>query len=259
MDLSEYVTYEMPVTDIVRISLKFEHLYQMAERYAVKPTEQDSRICTLMIMDMLQLLNKPELRGKYFQEFSRFNVYLSKLQKLPDVDKSKLNGLVSKLAVQLDELNKESGKFGSELRKTPFFENLFQLYGSSAPLLSFDSPAYHLWLHYPAEERMRSIRNWLNHFNKIHSIVQVFLDLVRGSGKAATQTAFKGFYQKNADFKGFFHLVQVRIKREIQVFPVVNIGHHGISIRFMMLNLEGKPQQIAHDIEFEMASCIFNV
>lgn len=255
MDDSDLICFEMPTHDLMRYSVKFEDLYRLAQHYSEKADANDHRMAMTAITDLIVLLDRPELRSKYFQEFTRFKHYLSRLLDTSEIDQARLKQILEQLQTQLKNLEKDSGKFASPLRDNKFLSKIIQYRGQAGDDCGYNTPAYFLWLHQAPEQRTAQMKAWLAEFKDIAEIIAIFLKLIRHTGHFQNQVAHKGFYQQAIDPKLSCHLIQIRLDKSLNIYPKISIGRHGLSVRFVKSSDEASECTSESDIKFELACC----
>ena len=253
MDKSNTICFEMPTHDLMRHSLKFESLYRLVTHYMDCRNEYDHRMAINALTDLLVLLDRPELRSKYFQEFTRFRIYLDRLNNTTDIDQSRLNNILSQLQQQLHTLEKDSGKFVPGLRNDRFFRKIIQYRNQAVgDDCAYNTPAYYSWLQQDIEKRQEDMLQWMTQFEDVAGIIGTYLKLVRHTGHYQTHTAPKGFYQQAIDPKLTCHLIQIRLEKALAIYPKISVGRHGLSIRFVNCD---ETRDETQEISFELSCC----
>src|SRR3990167_6028713 len=195
--MNEKIVYEQPLNEIIRVCLRLEQLFQQIHHQLPDTSEPGTRNLITYIINILHLLDRPDLKAKLAKELSHHLTNLMRYNKAPSIDTSKLQGLTT----QLDELSRSlidsSGKIGYRLRDTELLNTLRMHLASPGGGCSFDLPLFHFWLEQPVSVRMTTINNWLNDFSEIRSAVTVLLDLVRKNTKNERKTAVHGFHQED--------------------------------------------------------------
>jgi len=249
------VSYDYPNNELIRVCLRIEHLYEGIEYFLQGTHHFDHHTCLSLIIDSLNLLDRPDLRSKFAQEISRQHASLSRLAQTPEVDHAKLTDVIKDLEANLQRLHGESGKFADDLRHNEFIYSIRQQHAIPGGTCSFSTPGYHLWLQQSHQMRADHLESWLQALSDIYTISQSVLRLVRNSAMLKAEVAQSGFYQTSLDPQTSWQLIRVVLPAEYTVFPRFSIGRHGLSIRFLEASLHDRAQKTDTDIQFDLACC----
>lgn len=254
---TQTILYEQPVNELIRVCLRLENLLHIGQETLRGTTLWDTRATINIINDILNILDRPDLRTKLTKEFVRYMANLSRLENLDHIDQSKLSTTIIDVENVLDSLHATNGKFAQELREIEFLNSLRQHLSNPGGACSFEVPAYQYWLQQPIYERNALLTEWFNHFESISVAVNLMLRLIRQSSGSQMLTAHQGFYQANLDPSQPVQLVRVSIPTTINAFPEISVGRHGVSLRFYTPSIKDRPIQCTQDIVFKLSSCIF--
>lgn len=251
--------YEQPVSEHMRVCLRLELLFQQGKYRLQAGSVWDSRSAVTTLIDILNLLDRPDLKTKLTKELCRYLSVLSRLEKTVDVDHQKLSALLIELENVIDSLQVMQGKFGQNLRDSDFLSGIRQHQANPGGISEFDSPAYHLWLKYSVQQHQKDLENWFKEFDPIQSAVNIILKIVRNSASSENQIARDGFFQAVMDGSAACQLIRVALPHNpSKLFPEISVGRSGVCVRFCRLeNLEERPKQVREDIAFKLTSCIF--
>jgi cell division protein ZapD len=248
--------FEQPVNEHIRVCLRLEHLFQQAMENLPSASLWNSRLVLSALIDILNMLDRPDLKTKLTKELSRHLITFSRLAETPHIDKQKLSILLLELEELVDLLHATNGKFGQELRNSDFLNTIRQHLPTAGGACGFDTPAYHLWLQQPATDRIANLAHWLKSFDTIHAAATLILRLTRQSTPPQVKTAVNGFYQNTLDPQAPCQLVRVAIPADLQLYPEISVGRHGICIRFFSLTLGERLPPVTDDIVFKLTTCI---
>src|SRR5690348_4456703 len=106
------ITYEQPVNEHIRVCLRLELLFQQAKYRLQAGSIWDSRSAILTLIDILNLLDRPDLKTKLTKELCRYLSVLSRLERTTEVDHQKLSILLVELESVIDSLQSMQGKIG---------------------------------------------------------------------------------------------------------------------------------------------------
>lgn len=251
------IIYEQPLNELVRASLRIEHLFNQIEIYRHLP-DSENHIQTLvkLIIDLLNSLDRPDLKPKLMKEFNRFISIFSKLQKTPNISHETLQKILYQLNDLIEHFLITPGKVGQSLRDSEFLANMRQNLLSAGGDSHMDAPYYHYWLNQSVKSQHKQIETWLLHFEKIHAATNLLLSIVRDSAESIKLIAEKGFYYESLDPQASIQLIRVGLESNKELYPEISAGRHRISIRFVIPNLNARPRQATEDVKFQLTKCI---
>lgn len=253
--IENVTTYEQPLNELIRVCLRLEQLFFQVDHQIKDTSIFGTRNMIALIIHILQLLERPDLKAKIAKELTHQMQLLAKLEKTPEIDHAKL----SELLKQLDELGRwfieSSGRIGQSVREIELLNNLRLHLATPGGGCSFDIPVYHYWLQQPAEDRMETIQSWLAEFNKIRLANDLILKLVREESKTHQKTASNGFHQELLDPQTNLRLIRVMVPKNIVAYPEISLGRHFLSIRFYAPTIIERPAQYQHNLSFWLSYC----
>lgn len=253
--MSKTIIYEQPLNEIMRVCLRLELLFQQIDRQYQDHSQLATRNVVGFILDVLNLLDRPDLKAKLAKEMSYLLANLMRYGNAPEIDVDKFSQITQQLDDYSRKLIESSGKIGHRLREIELLNTLRLNLSNPGGGCSFDLPLYHYWLQQPQEQRAALIENWLSDFNQIRSIVSLVLDLVRKNAKSEKKTAIHGFHQELLDPQLNLRMIRIRIDEGIPTYPEISVGRHFMSVRFYSPNIEKRPLQYAENIPFWISYC----
>lgn len=249
------IIYEQPLNELIRVCLRIEQLFLQIDHQIDDKSILGTRNIVSAIINLLQLVDRPDLKAKLAKELSHQTSLLARLENTPEIDREKLHSILS----QLEELARcfidSSKKIGQNLRETELLNNLRLHLASPGGGCSFDIPVYHFWLNQPAEERQAAIKTWVADFNNIRAACTLILQLVREGSKSHKKTAEHGFYQELLDPQINLRLIRVAIPKDILAYPEISIGRHYLSVRFFSPTIQERPTQYLQHLQFWISHC----
>lgn len=249
------IIYEQPLNELVRVCLRIEQLFLQIDHLISDKSILGTRNVIAVIINLLQLVDRPDLKAKLAKELSHQTVLLSRLEHTPEIDPIKLRETLR----QLDDLARcfidNSKKIGQNLREVDLLNNLRLHLASPGGGCCFDIPLYHYWLHSPIEERDATLRAWISEFNQIREAISLVLRLIREGSKFHHKTADHGFYQELLDPQVNLRLIRVSIPEETAAYPEISIGRHYLSVRFFLPTIQERPTQFLHHLAFSISHC----
>src|SRR6185295_8824484 len=166
--IEDTIYYEQPLNELIRVCLRIEYLFHQIDHQINDQSILGTRNVITFINNLLQLLDRPDLKAKLAKEISHQMSLLLRLSNTEGIDQTKLNNLLK----ELDELMRcfidSSKKIGHHLREVELLNNLRLHLASPGGGCSFDIPVFHYWLRHP-DELHTTIKSWLSEFNTIRS------------------------------------------------------------------------------------------
>lgn len=253
--MDNIIVYEQPLNETFRACLRLEYLFAQITHQLTDNSLAGTRNVVTLIINILHLLDRADLKTKLAKELSQQISNLARLANAPQADQDKLRGLTR----QLEDLSRcfidSSGKIGQNLRDIELLNNLRLHLMAPGGGLSFDIPVHHYWLNQPSELRRETIEAWLNEFQHIRTAVELLLHLVRESTAKESKLATHGFYQELLDPQGNIRLIRVFIPKEVKAYPEISVGRHFVSIRFFIPEINIRPIPYQQNLPFGVAYC----
>jgi cell division protein ZapD len=255
---STIVIYEQPLNEHIRFCLRLEHLFQKVKNYLEDHSNWDSRTALETILEILSVVDRPDLKTKLSKALSCYATTLTQLlnRKLPeDVDEKKLRRIIDQLNKLINNLHLSSGKIGQSLRENEFLNIIQQRLSTAGGTSAFSTPAYHLWLQQSPKSRLEDLNKWFDEFTEIKITVALLLKLTRESADFEKIKAQGGFCQMNLDPNLAYQMVRLALPVSAQIYPEISVGRHRLSVHFYALNVNERATQVTTNVEFELACC----
>lgn len=244
------VIYEQPLNELIRVCLRLEQLFFQLDHALQDSTPFGTRNTVSIIIDVLQLLDRPDLKAKLAKELGHHLSHLMRLENTPNIDQVKLRDLLR----QLDDLIRcfidSNGKIGQNLREVEMLNSLRLHLTTAGGGCCFDIPLYHYWLQQPLEKRQDIIQSWLLEFTNIRTTVSLILQLIREASRLQEKRAEHGFYQELLDPQLNLKLIRVAVPRGFPAYPEISVGRHFLSIRFFAPSIQDRPTQFSENLSF---------
>lgn len=253
--LNDKIIYDQPLNELIRVCLRLEQLFKQTEHQLNDTSTLGSRNLIATIINILNLLDRPDLKAKLAKELNHHAANLSRYGNSPDIDSKKLNELMQKLDENARTLIDSSGKIGQRLRDIDLLNTLRLQLTNLGGGCSFDIPIYHHWLQQSAAIRQETIVNWLSDFNQIKTVIDLILELVRQNAKTEEKNAAHGFHQELLDHQANLRMIRIFLEQPADTYPEFSIGRHFLSVRFYLPNIEKRPQQYTGNVAFWIAYC----
>lgn len=252
---AEAIVYEQPLNEIIRVCLRLEQLFQQIDHQLNDTSTLGTRNVINFIINVLHLLERPDLKAKLAKELSHHLATLLRYGNMPEIDSKKLENLIQQLEDLSRNLIDSSGRIGHRLRDIELLNTLRLHLASPGGGCSFDTPLYHYWLQQPAEVREATIADWLSDFAQIRAAVTLVLDIVRKNAKVENKIAIHGFHQELLDPQSNLRMIRIGIDPHIHAFPEISVGRHFLSVRFFSPDILKRPGQFTENLPFWLSYC----
>ena len=123
---TQSILYEQPVNELIRVCLRLEQLLQQGHETLRASSIWDSRNLMMIIHDILNILDRPDLRTKLTKEFVRYLANLSRLESVEHIDQKRLSATIIDVENVIDNLHATNGRFAQELRDNDFLNSIRQ-------------------------------------------------------------------------------------------------------------------------------------
>jgi cell division protein ZapD len=254
MSTNKLVIYELPLNEHIRVCLRLERLFHQVRHHLTQSAIWDAQAALFAILDIIDVVDRPDLKGKITNALHMYATALAKHSSSPNVDKAKLEMVLSQLDKLIDILHHAHGKLGQSLRGNEFLQSVRQ-YIIPGGICEFSVPAFSLWLQQTAEERQADLIGWFSEFEMLREVVGTLMQLTRDSSTPMKKIATNGFYQETLASEILYQMIRVAIPEEENAYPEISVGRHRLSSYFFKLDVKGKSQQIDYDLTFELTAC----
>ena len=253
--VSKQIIYELPLNERIRTVLRLEFLFQQT-LYSIRGVSiWDSRNTISSLLEMLNIVSRIDLRNELSKELQRQKKSIEALASIPGVNIDILQQTIASLNNCLYDLNTAANNSEQEA-PNDFLKTIQQRESIPGGTCDFDMPIYHHWLTRPAEERIRTLENWLNKFEHYHNSIRLIMKNLRDSAVFKVLQAKDGFYQQSLDSKSPYQLIRVSLPEQANYYAELSGGKHRFSIRFMTPDMESKTSPRLESTEFSLACCI---
>lgn len=246
------VYYEQPLNERVRTLLRLELLFQQSDHFLAGHTCWDSRGALSALIDILEVLNRADLKIEYIKEMERQSNTLAQLKSLPGVDEKQLDTILQQLENYSDQLLGISGVLGQELRQNELINNIKQRSAIAGGTCDFDLPMLHYWLERSIENRQYDLKTWQQFLRPVRHANDLLIKLIRESASPQQGTAHNGFFQQSLDSKNQYQMIRIGVNAEDNAFPEISGGRHRFTIRFMEASITSRPQQVNKEVNFQL-------
>jgi cell division protein ZapD len=241
------VTFQLATHFLSRISLRLEFLFKIINQACDESHEVIHRFALKNIIELIEIIEKPELKSRFIKELIRIEHVLKK-QKLVSSEQ-----LFHELETQIHILNHVPGRFGTLVFEDEFLKNLRQIHHPNTKECEFNAPQLVMWFDSDPFIRQQAISKWVHCLKDLEYTVSIYLALLRETSEYIPITAEKGFYQHSFSPQTINHLILLKMDKSLAITPKLQLGHNNLSIRLYEL----ASAREVHDktVQMEIAFC----
>lgn len=259
-NLPSQIVYEQPLNEHIRFCLRLEHLFKKIEYYLNNESEWGSRTTLETIIEILTVIDRPDIKTKLCKAISLHANALSQLINKQtalhkEIDENKLRSILEQLNELNENLHSDLGKIGQVLRNNEFISTIQQRATTAGGTSAFSTPAYHLWLQQPSKNRIEHLAGWCENFAKLQMAISFILKLTRESVDLEPIQAKDGFYQANLNPNIPYQMIRISMPINENTYPEISVGRHRFSVHFYNLSTMKRSLQITNDVFFDLACC----
>jgi len=248
-------SYDYPFNERIRTFLRVEDLFAKVLHNIEESHEYQHHSALLTLLQILDIVDRLELRSDLMQELSRQRMAMEVLRGNPAIAAKKLDEILNEIDTATDALRAENSKLGQTLRANEWLMSIKQRAGIPGGVCEFDVPSYHYWLGLGEERRKEDLKNWLSPLVPMHNAIVIILRILRGSGSSTKLVAPNGAYQQMLGGSKPAQMLKIEIPDKVQCFPEVSANKYAINIRFNILDFTQKPQKYDEDVNFTLTLC----
>jgi cell division protein ZapD len=248
-------SYDYPFNERIRTFLRVEDLFAKVLHNIEESHEYQHHSALLTLLQILDIVDRLELRSDLMQELSRQRMAMEALRGNPAIAAKKLDEILKEIDTATDALRAENTKLGQTLRTNEWLMSIKQRAGIPGGVCEFDVPSYHYWLGLGEARRKEDLKNWLSPLVPMHDAIVIILRILRGSGSSTKLVAPNGAYQQMLGGSKPAQMLKIDMPDNIQCFPEVSANKYAINIRFNILDFTQKPQKYDEDVNFTLTLC----
>jgi cell division protein ZapD len=248
------ISYEFPLNERIRTLLRMESLYVRVRFFTDREQALEHHAALLALFEILDIAGRADLKSDLIQELERQRQSLGALRSNPAISEQALNDVLADIDRAVQSLQQSSGKTGQELRENEWLMAIKQRAAIPGGVCEFDLPAYHFWLHKPAQARRRDLERWLEPFLPLQNGLSIILRILRESGRNSQQVAAQGVYQQMMGGR-LAQLLRLRVEDTYDCVPEVSANKYALNIRFTVSTAAQRPRVLQIDVPFELSFC----
>ena len=254
---SDMIVYEYPLNDSTRICLRLENLFKNITENVDAPSQAAGRSALSSLLEILNVVDRPDLKSKLTQTLTQYNSALKSLQNNPQIEQVALQEIINEISVAMQTLRVMHGRVGDNLRSNQFLNTIRMHLNHPGGACDYSTPAFALWLKQDIFSRKQQITNWFTEFAELKSIIELILRLTRQSATWETHHADRGFYQQKLDLQSSHQMLRLELPTNMQLIPEFSVGKHRFSVRLLNPNYStsGNSTQHKENIDLKLMIC----
>lgn len=219
------VTFELTTHYLPKIALRLECLCHAIIQACEEQSPIIHHYALKNLIEVLKLIEKPELKSRFLKELMRIEHALNKSQ----TPISREQGILLHTQIQL--LTNMVGRFGEAIHNNLFLQSIRLAQAAHVNEGELYAPQLLFWLESSFTLRQDDFIAWLDNLRLLHSTVTLYLLLLRNTALFSTIETNNGFYQRPLPSNALAYLILLRIDKTFGIVPHVQLGQHGLSLR----------------------------
>jgi cell division protein ZapD len=241
------VTFQLATHFLSRIALRLEFLFKTINQACDESHEIVHRYALKNIIELIDIIEKPELKSRFVKELIRMEHVLKKQRTLVNAQH------FEHLVTQIHLLNHLPGLLNNLIHEDQFLKTIRQIHHSNSKECEFNSPYLVMWLNLDPLVRQHTIKNWLDCLKDIELTVYIYLSILKETSQFITVTAEHGFYQHAFSSKTVSHLILLKIDSSLGIIPKLQLGAHNVTIR--LYDLDSAKEINDTTLDMDIAFC----
>ncbi len=253
---ARYQIFEQPLNERIRMFLRVETLMKRYHYFEALKGDWSAYSALLTILEITALLERGDLKQELMKELERQHGALKAITDYADVDRSKLDLILSKQKNALDRIHRLDGKLGEHLKRNDFLLGIKQRTSIPGGSCDFDLPQLRFWQNREHDRRVADLRAWVAPYLEVEEVIDLILNAIRDSASASQVIAENGFYQESLDTRKANQMIRISVDRDASYYPEISAGKHRYSVRFMQPQRDDAPvTQVKQDVVFLLSRC----
>mgnify|MGYP001259923599 CR=1 FL=1 len=237
------ITFEIPMHFLVKSALKLESLLRDLQTACEASHAIIHQHALLSCLEVINISNKPELKSRFLKEFLRIEHNLEKS------GVSINTALTSALSRNIRSLSNQAGTFTKLLINDPFIQAIRSTHLLNTQEMDNCSPKLVLWMNTEYQERQNFFKRWIEELTPLTDLIQTYLSILRQMVLFDEIFMHQGFYQCTLPAASTCQLVLLRLPKEDQIIPHIQLGHHRLTLTLQKAFSMEKIKFTPHNLE----------
>ena len=247
------IVYEYPFNELVRSMLRLEYLFARFNHFLRSDDPELHHNAIAMLFDLGDIGSRGDIKSLLLKEFERQKYALNGLKSSQKVDQEALTQTLSEIDKAALNVNQSVGKPNALITESEWLNAIrtrLNIPGGTSPI---DLPSYHAWKNTSSTQRKELLEKYIAPLLPWQEACQIFLRLLRQSGEAKDVQAHHGAYQQAPSGK-VYQLMRIAVEDDT-LFSEISANKYLLSIRFLRIDQDKKPQTINEDVPFRLTLC----
>ena len=248
--------YEQPLNERMRTFLRLEFLYQQLLYNGESESDWASRATIATLLDIMAILSRGDVRSDVHKELDHQIAQLERFAALPNVDRGRLEALISNLNDSRSALSEAGTHYLQPLKDSEFLSSVKHRSAIPGGTCEFDLPVYSHWLRQPFARRREDLDHWVKSIRPLCDAVLELLWLIRESAEPKDKIAVSGMYQHSVQKGEHCRLLRIGMPGGSSLFPEISGSQHRFTVRFLeWKTVEARAMQTTRDVAFHLSIC----
>ncbi len=233
--------------------LRLEYLFARFNHFLRSDDPELHHNAIAMLFDLGDIGSRGDIKSLLLKEFERQKYALNGLKSSQKVDQEALTETLSEIDKAALNVNQSVGKPNALITESEWLNAIrtrLNIPGGTSPI---DLPSYHAWKNTSSTQRRELLEKYVTPLLPWHEACQIFLRLLRQSGEAKDVLAHHGAYQQAPSGK-VYQLMRIAVEDDT-LFSEISANKYLLSIRFLKVDQDKKPQTINEDVPFRLTLC----
>jgi cell division protein ZapD len=249
------ITYTIPLNETMRLLLRLNSLF---ENYQTLLFDHPSSLFDAQLSIVLRLIavtDRADLKSKITQFIHQLMYRLQQWQHHTEASQKPITQALDECRDYLTYFEKTRDKIGQELRDHFFVKQLLSQYNHPGGLSDFSLPMYALWQRQTEEQKSHNIHTWMQTFEPLKNCIQLLLHFIHKNSDCQTVNIKGGFHQQPIETRKTIQLFQVLVPLNLNIYPIMSVGRHHVSIHFHQVLEAGFDQSEIYTQPFMCKLC----
>jgi len=233
--------------------LRLEYLFARFNHFLRSDDPELHHNAIAMLFDLGDIGSRGDIKSLLLKEFERQKYALNGLKSSQKVDQEALTQTLSEIDKAALNVNQSVGKPNALITESEWLNAIrtrLNIPGGTSPI---DLPSYHAWKNTSSTQRRELLEKYIAPLLPWQEACQIFLRLLRQSGEAKDVQAHHGAYQQAPSGK-VYQLMRIAVEDDT-LFSEISANKYLLSIRFLRIDQDKKPQTINEDVPFRLTLC----
>ena len=233
--------------------LRLEYLFARFNHFLRSDDPELHHNAVAMLFDLGDIGSRGDIKSLLLKEFERQKYALNGLKTSQKVDQEALSQTLSDIDKAAKNINQSMAKPNAAITESEWLNAIrtrLNIPGGTSPI---DLPSYHAWKNTPSTQRRELLERYVGPLLPWHEACQIFLRLLRQSGEAKDVVAYQSSYQQAPSGK-VYQLMRIAVEDDT-LFSEISANKYLLSIRFMKIDQDKKPQIMNENVPFRLTLC----